>query len=114
MRVMLFKDGNAAQEEDLPFRTDDQPSDEGGEPSSLYKKDIGAAEAEVSDAATYVRPSGRSKGPSPNAVLRKGSGLYLMIFYKTGEGVKTYSGSAACQTATGRSVPTILKKVQNQ
>jgi hypothetical protein len=112
MRVMLFKDGNAVQQEDLPRPIQDQPPYETGERLSL-RVDQGAVQTEGSN-SIYDRPSENSDGPSPDAVLEKGSGTYLMIFFKTGEGEKTYRGSAVCQTAAGNPLPTLLDRIQNQ
>jgi hypothetical protein len=47
-------------------------------------------------------------------VLEKGEGTYLMMFFKTDEGLKTYRGSAVCQTATGRSLTAVLKKIETE
>lgn len=108
MRVMLIKDGNGAQEEDLPLATDDQPSDEG---SGLSLKGGGADQARDSYPSTYGRPSGKGDGPSPDAELAMGAGTYVVMFFKTDEGQKDYKGSTVCQTASGP-VTSVLRKIE--
>ncbi len=110
MRVMLTRDSNAVQEEDLPAGTECQPLDGG---SGLSPTGGGTDEARDSYPPTYGRPSGEGDGPSPDAVLAMGAGTYLVMFFKTDEGPKTYRGSAACQTAKGP-VPAILRKIENE
>ncbi|MGH8601397.1 MAG: hypothetical protein ACREXR_01035 [Gammaproteobacteria bacterium] len=108
MRVMLIKNGNGAQEEDLPLATDDQPSDEG---SGLSLKGGGADQARDSYPSTYGRPSGKGDGPSPDAELAMGAGTYVVMFFKTDEGQKDYKGSTVCQTASGP-VTSVLRKIE--
>lgn len=110
MRVMLVKDGNGAQEEDLPVATDDQPSDKG---SGLSLEGGGADQARDSYPSTYGRPSSEGDGPSPDASLAMGAGKYVVMFFKTDEGQKDYKGSTVCQTADGP-VPGILRKIENE
>lgn len=110
MRVMLIRDANAVQEEDLSPGTECQPLDGG---SGLSPTGGGTDEARDSYPSTYGRPSGEGEGPSPDAVLDMGAGTYLVMFFKTDEGSKTYRGSAACQTAKGP-VPAVLRKLENE
>lgn len=110
MRVMLIAGNSAVQAEDSPPPMDDQYSGEGGEPSLQGGS---AAQAKDSNPRTHVRPSGKADGPSQNAVLQKGPGPYLVIFFKTDEGQKAYVGSAVCQTASGP-VAGILRKIENE
>lgn len=110
MRVMATKDAKAVQEEDLPPRTKCQPLD--GD-SGLSPTGGGTDQARDSYPSTYGRPSGEGDGPSPDAVLAMGAGKYVVMFFKTDEGPKTYRGSAVCQTADGP-VPGILRKIENE
>jgi hypothetical protein len=85
VRVMLSKDGGAAQVTDL------NPSTRGGEGSTS------------------------SPSPSPYAVLTKKSGLYYAVFLKTAIGSESYRGTVFCKTSRGGLLnPQNFKKIQDQ
>jgi len=84
MRVKLVKDHKAALAEDF------DPSSNSGEGSTS------------------------SPSPSEPAVLARGPGKYLMLFYKTAAGKEKYRGSVVCKRSSGPDYLPDLTNTQDQ